>query len=66
MDRFITDQRFPYEPIAVWESRKSPLAFLLLSATPAVAGWLVYHGVLDLLALVASRGKGGSGGGTNL
>lgn len=60
LDSFIRNQRFPHEPIAVFESNKGPLAFLMLSATPFVAGWLVYHGILDLLAIMGPSTAAGT------
>lgn len=60
LDRFVTAGRFPFEPVAVFESRKSPLAFLLLSATPIVACWLIYHGIVDVLAIMAEGAGDGS------
>ncbi|CAM9241241.1 unnamed protein product [Ectocarpus sp. 12 AP-2014] len=66
--RFIEDGRFPHQPVAVFESRKSPMAFLLLSATPIVAGLLLYHGITDALAMLAAgaaaaAAAGGDAGG---
>ncbi|CAN0128810.1 unnamed protein product [Pylaiella littoralis] len=63
LQRFIEDGRFPHQPVAVFESRKSPMAFLLLSATPIVAFLLLYHGATDALAMFAAAASGGGGGG---
>lgn len=60
--RFIEDGRFPHQPVAVFESRKSPMAFLLLSATPIVAGLLLYHGITDALAMLAAGAAAAAGG----
>lgn len=65
LERFLRDGRYPHEPVAVFESRKSPLAFLLLSAMPMAACWLIYHGIVDLLALMAAK-DGAAAGETNL
>lgn len=53
MDKFIEAGRFPHDPIDVFESRKSPLAFLVASATPILTGWLIYAGVVDLIAMMS-------------
>lgn len=70
LQRFIEDGRFPHQPVAVYESRKSPMAFLFLSAMPIVAFLLLYYGITDALALLAAAGLtaaasggGGDGGG---
>eukprot|EP00903_Cladosiphon_okamuranus_P020541 g18854.t1 len=67
LQRFIEDGRFPHQPVAVYESRKSPMAFLFLSATPIFAFLLLYYGITDALALLAATGvtaaAGGGGGG---
>ncbi|CAN0335035.1 unnamed protein product [Ascophyllum nodosum] len=57
MDKFIKSGRFPHEPIEVFESRKSPLSFLLASATPILAGWLIYTGIVDLMTIMFNKGS---------
>lgn len=66
LDRFIAEERFPHEPIAVFESKKGPLSFLMLSATPLVMGWLLYHGILDIWSLMSSSGAADMGIGKSL
>lgn len=63
LEKFAQERRFPSPPVAVFESRKSPLAFLVLSAIPLATFSLFYYAVTDLLAVMAESGGGGGGGG---